>query len=591
MSFTGDLEHLSIVDVIQLLHATKKSGTLTVKGRKGESQLVFDDGYITSANHFDNSIRIGNILAETSVITHEILSEALLEQKNAGENRKPLIATLIEKGQVKKDDAYRGLETLIELTVVEILTWKRGTFTLDVDKVTVSDEYRYFPETLHQDMHLHTENVLMDALRIYDEKKRDGLLAEEDLSEDIPFEGEHIPEDAGQLLSADDLGLGDLEHLEKRIPGVFVGLEDRNPAAVHRRKIEELASGLSVREQEELLSFLGNCSSRAHAGETAYPGEGGPTVILYSPDEFMTYCITTVCRHEGIFVFASNEEQDLDPVIDQFSAKSSVPVLVIDAPDESDGRFSAAYLTNLRQQKRQRYPHLCVIQLASPLDYNFLLQSFRDGVRSVLPRPIRRERKETFVEDAIQFLQTFPTCIKAYGREQGNDPVALLGKNLATLEKLREPQEIAYTLLQSVSGIFERSLTLIVRETELIAERGIGIKAERSKGATPVLGFRIPLAQPSIFKNIIEKGILFFGTIDDEVVRDHLFKAIGTPLQPTGILLPLVNFGKTIALIYADFGGKEASPVNGRLLEILAGQAGVFLENALYRKRRERTSP
>ena len=41
MSFDGDLEHLPIVDVIQLLHSTGKSGTLTLKSPKGESQLVF----------------------------------------------------------------------------------------------------------------------------------------------------------------------------------------------------------------------------------------------------------------------------------------------------------------------------------------------------------------------------------------------------------------------------------------------------------------------------------------------------------------------------------------------------------------------
>ena len=41
MSFTGDLEHLPIVDVIQLLHATRKSGILRIGCRKGESQLVF----------------------------------------------------------------------------------------------------------------------------------------------------------------------------------------------------------------------------------------------------------------------------------------------------------------------------------------------------------------------------------------------------------------------------------------------------------------------------------------------------------------------------------------------------------------------
>ncbi len=46
MSFTGELEHLPIVDILQLLHATRKSGILRLAGRKGESQLVLKDGYI-----------------------------------------------------------------------------------------------------------------------------------------------------------------------------------------------------------------------------------------------------------------------------------------------------------------------------------------------------------------------------------------------------------------------------------------------------------------------------------------------------------------------------------------------------------------
>jgi len=39
MSFVGDLEHLPIVDVIQLLHATRKSGTLCMKSLKGRASL------------------------------------------------------------------------------------------------------------------------------------------------------------------------------------------------------------------------------------------------------------------------------------------------------------------------------------------------------------------------------------------------------------------------------------------------------------------------------------------------------------------------------------------------------------------------
>ena len=65
------------------------------------------------------------------------------------------------------------------MTIVEVLTWTEGTFELDVDTSVISDEYRYIPEKLKLELNLNTQNVLMDALRIYDEKKRDGTLMEE----------------------------------------------------------------------------------------------------------------------------------------------------------------------------------------------------------------------------------------------------------------------------------------------------------------------------------------------------------------------------------------------------------------------------
>lgn len=78
MSFTGKLEHLPIIDVIQLLHSTRKSGILRFASRKGESQLVFKDGYIVSANHPNSSVRIGKILVDLNIISPETLSQALL---------------------------------------------------------------------------------------------------------------------------------------------------------------------------------------------------------------------------------------------------------------------------------------------------------------------------------------------------------------------------------------------------------------------------------------------------------------------------------------------------------------------------------
>lgn len=581
MSFTGDLEHLSIVDVVQLLHATRKSGTLTVKSRKGESQIVFNDGYIISANHFDNSVRVGNILVEAGVITAETLARALRDQESAGEGRRPLIATLIEQGKVKKEDAYRGLEALIELTIVEILTWKRGTFTLDVENFTASDEYRYFPEKLHQEITLHTENVLMDALRIYDEKKRDGLLVDEELTEE-EFADESPAGFGDQMtISAADLGLEDVDKLKKSIPRVFAGLEDRTP----ERRIQELGTDLSEREREELLAFLGAYTAPARDEDGT-----APAVILFSADELMTYCVTTVCRHEGIFVFATNEEQDLAPIIEQSLAKGSTTVLVFDTPEGAGERFSAEKIASLRRQKREKYPQVAAVQLVSPLDYVFTLDSLRDGARAAIPRPVRAERGETFLEDTLRFLGTLPAYLKALGHDRGNAPVARLRSAFTELRQAGEPPEVALALLNAVAGLCERSLTLIVRETELIAERSIGIRGEKGEGATQPLRFRIPLQGPSLFRRVIEKGGSFFGKTDDEVVKEHLFAAIGAPLHPTVLLLPLKSFGKTISLTYGDFGGRETAPLPAELLEILAAQAGLAVENALYRKKREKAS-
>jgi len=207
VSFTGDLEDLPIVDVMQLLHATRKSGILRLKSRKGESHLVFKDGYIVSASHLNNSVRIGTILIERNIITPKILAQTLLEQENAGADRKPLIITLLDKGLVKDEDAYQGLEHLIELTIVEILTWKRGTFTLEVLRDAIADGYRYYPGKLNREINVDVQGALMDALRVFDEKMRAGELAEEEIPEnDGPVTGS-VPAEEGAALSANDVGL------------------------------------------------------------------------------------------------------------------------------------------------------------------------------------------------------------------------------------------------------------------------------------------------------------------------------------------------------------------------------------------------
>lgn len=596
MSFTGDLEHLPIVDVIQLLHATRKSGILRVSSRKGESQLVFKDGFIVSANHLNNTVRIGKILIDRGVITPEVLNQTLEAQKSAGHDRKPLVITMIEKGVVNERDAYKGLEQLIEMTVVEILTWKGGTFTLDVMPQSVADEYRYFPEKMSMEINVDTQGILMNALRIFDEKMRDGELRDDDIPEDdIILEASPTPEASPPLedipvISVDDLGLAELDHLETRLPEVHAVLDDKDPSAESRRRLEMVAPELTPEERDSLIAFLREFSS-VHVNKGAMAPSDGLTqnILLYSCDELLNHCITTVCKDPWMSVFATSEEQDIDLVMDRFKTDRTLPLLVLDYPIDGGSGLSSGKVTELRTGIRKRYPQLCIIQLASPHDHAFAIQAYDDNVRAVLPRPFRDDGRETFIADTIQFLKMFRNYVKSYGIERQRNSIFRLGSCIRSFLGVGDVPEAAIILLKFVAGIFERSVTLIVREKEMIAEKGIGIRDVKGSGSTsPPLGFRIPLSKPSLFNDVIDKGKVFYGASDDAVVREHLFAEIGAPDSAPILLLPLRLQGKTISITYADFGGREPAIIDIEQMEILVNHAEVALENALYRKRNEK---
>lgn len=582
MSFTGDLAHLPIVDVIQLLHSTRKTGTLCVKSSKGESQLVFSDGYLVSANHLNNSVRIGQILVGMNAITQESLERALHEQKNAGAQRKPLIATLIEHGTINREDAYRGLENLIEMTIVEVLTWTSGSFSLDVEKTEISDEYRYFPEILKQEILLNVQGILMDALRIYDEKMRDGTLEDIFFSSQDTGNGTDISSD-GQPVTADLLGLDSLDTMKKKIPDVFIGLKDCDPAAENRAAVSEGLVGLTADRQETLSSFLNTFSAPAPSGgQKTLP----MAVIVFSRDHFMKHALSAVSRHKGHVVFTTDDDTNLDMIIEQSFSRDLLPLLVIDDPEYAGAGYSDQAMLSLVKQKQDTFPFLPVLQLnAGITDYSFAPHDQGDRSGAVFPRPTLRLRPETFDSDMIRFLEAFNSYLSKFSVTTERQSARKLNECVANLSLLKEAPEVALELLMYLSTQFERVVTFVAGATELTAEKGIGITSDKSTGPSGPMLFKVPLGQRSLFQDVIEKRRLYFGLCNDAHLKSCLYPEIGAPRSSKIILLPLLLSGNVIALFYGDFGQKTPSPLLVEHLEVAARFAGLVLDNSFCRKR------
>jgi hypothetical protein len=583
MAFTGDLENLNIVDIIQLIHSTRQSGIFTVKGSNGESRIVFKTGNLVGANHIDNSVRIGTVLVKTGAITVDDLKQAMVVMKNADKDRIPLLATLVQMGRLKREDALRGLKKLVVLTIVELMSWTKGTFTFDTNAIIASSDGG-------QDLGVDAQMVLMDALRISDERERDRQEGKEVPSflalypDVLPEEGAAEAKGERSTVTADDLGLADLDRLEKKIPRPISTMEIFDPMEIHRRKIKELLPGFSSDEQEAFFSFLKKSPDRK-AGPDAAMKQSDKAIVMFSGDLLITHAVMSLCNDEGVLVFAANDDKELDRMVSQCLLSSRMPVVVFDNPVKSEGRFSRKTIAGLRNQVRGKYPAVPMLQFASPQDSDFILQSYHDGVRAVLPKPSKEDRRQTYIQDAIAFLDAFKSYVRSI--QFGHDGADIYGKRLkdgiTSLRGLTNPADATLVVLTAVSEMFERAVTLVVRASELIGERAIGIDSDKSLGPTPAGMLKIQVSTPSVFRDVVETGRVYYGESGDETLRTF-FTEIGRPLSPAIVLLPLICDRKVIAMIYGDFGQKEASPVRLDMLELLAQPAGIVLEYALFRR-------
>jgi hypothetical protein len=418
----------------------------------------------------------------------------------------------------------------------------------------------------------------MDSLRIYDEKMRDGTLSNIFFTEGNSSNTTVSTPDSDSLeITSDLLGLDVLDTITRKIPDVFIGLKDHDIVDEHQQAVANALPETTVDQQEQLVSFLTALSTPSPSASVVPV----TAIILLTQNELLSHALTTVCKHENLFIFSSDEENSLDLVIEQSLGRDLHPILLIDIPHDSDG---AQYLALVRQ-KISAYPQISILIAACcHVWHSISMDALGAGTRSFIPRPCRHCHEDSYVPHIILFLSGIGSFLKTIlpvpNAEVGHQFVTSLNQ----LKSLSEPPEIALVMLKFAALQFERALTFVVAKSDLIAEKSIGVTTDKSSGATAPLMFRIPLDGHSVLQDVVEKGRLYYGQRSDAVLTNLLYKEIGVPHSPKVMVVPLISRGKVIALTYADFGPKPVSPPQINLIEALAQHAGSILDNALYRK-------
>src|SRR3954470_24324188 len=170
MSLSGNIQDVSVADALQFIHLGGRTGTLTLTRGDVKAEIAFHQGRIVNASA-PGTKRLGELLVEAGAIDEATL-EAALRQQDAVHPRRSLGQVLVEMKAVEAEAIYRAVEQQIERTVYELVTWSQGTFHFALDDLKPIDDIAVVPGGMPRNLNLDTQMVLLDALRIFDERNR-----------------------------------------------------------------------------------------------------------------------------------------------------------------------------------------------------------------------------------------------------------------------------------------------------------------------------------------------------------------------------------------------------------------------------------
>jgi len=170
MSVSGNLEDVWVADALQFIHLGGRTGTLTLQRDGVQAEIGFHRGRIVSA-WAPGSKRLGDLLLESGTISSDALEQALTQQA-AETPRRPLGQILVANGALSDDAMYAALQQQIERTIYELVTWTSGTFEFALDDLKPIDDVSVLPADVVSHLRLDTQAVLIDALRVFDDRNR-----------------------------------------------------------------------------------------------------------------------------------------------------------------------------------------------------------------------------------------------------------------------------------------------------------------------------------------------------------------------------------------------------------------------------------
>jgi CheY-like chemotaxis protein len=559
LSLTGNLEDLPLLDILQIVSFSKKTGYLGITTQNGEGAIVFNDGFVVASFSWN-----------TPPID-------------------PRIVTLTP------DTREAMLRRRIEMALEHLIRLREGQFQFSLaDRPpTLIGSRDISLEIL--DPGINPQELLLDLARGMDEDRRDSSAALE----------ASFAEGAPELEAGEDETLPPGAQPSEPPPAPSY----RDPGPEYTALREHLP------EYTMPMPALHDTALRTPEPKAAPPAEAPPLTAPPQPPQAETRALLLVDDEEDVRrVLAQHftnggyqvvEADDPDAAIKKAQRLSQAGiefVLVTDLgmPASGGASFHGGFEVVKRLTKMNLKPP--VVMMAETFSASVRARAKQMGITEFVFKPgLSKLDPEAHQADLKAFSAKLLADIlpkltpgAAKKTKEGGGPshtgsardFRVLQRYLAELRGTPEATRISSLVMSVAREFFERGILFLVREGEEV--RGLGGFGPASGGANLTQLVRqivIPLSEPSGFLEVISTGKPRSGSVPAGKRTDELLDRIGRFRATTAALLPLTAHRDTIAILFGDnpetgreVGGLEA-------LEVFMHQAGIAMENALLQKK------
>lgn len=583
MSLVGNLEDLSLPDILQIVSLSRKSGILMLEREGQQGKIIIRQGKVIQTISPRQGKSLGELLTARGLLRPDDLKKAL-EIQRSGEGRELLGAILVQLQLIDEAALEKVVTEQIEDAIVFFLSWREGTFSFELAEIKGRGEFSVDPQAFILERGIDTQWLVLEGTRMIDERSRERVAD--------PAPGEVPAPPSGETS--------------------FAGIED-----------EVAVGGRALILVDDDPLFRGMASD--------YLGRLGFRVVIC---ESGAACLAAVDREAGSGVPPAVAADIVMPTLDNQGflgglelleklrrAHPEVPVVAVTAyPDENvkaqvlemGGQFllkpgaggsTDSFFENLAKLLGEGYvpgksppsaaaPPVTALPPPAP-------QSAPASPASAPPLPAPAAAAEPVTagspprSDRERALAAHATTCAALARQESAvaaaalapAEAALLREMLEELQNPRATSEIGLLILRFAAELLNRAVLFVVKGGKAVGLGGFGVEVAGGPDRRGIRGFAVPLDEPSVLESVVRLRASVPGPLAPGVWNQALLDQLGGKTPVDAVALPLVSGGRVRVVLYGD-NLPEQRPVTGtRALELFLSQAGLTLEKVLLEKK------